>query len=668
MHRRPLGCLTGTALITAFVVTLLVLAAAAATGNGIFSPGRLNAVAAHGPLGGVASHAELETRCAACHPAAWSGARMADLCLACHTSVGVEIASGGGLHGRLAMTDGCRACHTDHRGAEASLTLANPSGFAHERTGFALAAHKLRDGGGTFGCRDCHTASLVTFSAQTCLSCHQARDPVRMTPHLEAFGPTCLTCHDGVDTYGKAFDHHTYPLVGGHAQASCAACHPGATDPAALRAAPTQCIACHAGKDVHEGRLGTSCGDCHTPAAWTDARIDHNLTRFVLVGAHVSVVCLQCHVGHQWTGIATSCRACHAAADPHQGQFSGDCAQCHVATGWKDVTFDHGTTAFALTGSHTTTACAACHTGGKYKGTPATCIGCHAAKDKHNGAYGTNCAACHRTTAWSDWTFDHSTAAFKLTGAHVTVACTACHKGGQYKGTPTTCIACHAANDRHNGSFGTNCAACHTTASWTGATFDHNTTAFKLTGAHATPACSACHPGGLFKGTPSTCYACHANKDKHKGAYGTNCASCHRATTWADVTFNHSQTRFKLTGAHLGVTCRKCHTSPVFQNAPTICAACHQKPASHGSAFSGSCSACHTTKAWQPASFNGPHPFPMSHGGAGGLCAKCHPSSWLSYSCTSCHSAASMADRHSQVSGYSLTTCAKCHPTGSGGG
>ena len=38
-----------------------------------------------------------------------------------------------------------------------------------------------------------------------------------------------------------------------------------------------------------------------------------------------------------------------------------------------------------------------------------------------------------------------------------------------------------------------------------------------------------------------------------------NCKICHNEDRWADVTFDHSKTDFKLTGAHAGQDCRACH-------------------------------------------------------------------------------------------------------------
>ena len=104
-----------------------------------------------------------------------------------------------------------------------------------------------------------------------------------------------------------------------------------------------------------------------------------------------------------------------------------------------------------------------------------------------------------------------------------------------------------------------------------------------------------------------------------------------RGTGW---TFDHARSWCPLTGAHRRVSCQGCHAGGTFKGTPSACAACRARPASHGSVLSGGCASCHTTRAWRPASFNGPHPFPMSHGGAGGSCATCHPSSLTSYSCT----------------------------------
>jgi hypothetical protein len=599
---RPLGCLTASALIAAAVAVAAIGGSAALSGNGIFSPGELSGIRKGAPIGGVASHAELGASCASCHPAFWSGDRMGDLCIACHTEVGQEISSGSGFHGGQATTANCRDCHTDHRGATASLTLANPRSFPHERTGFSLRAHAPPDGAGGISCTRCHPDSLRTFSAPACLTCHQGLDPAYLAKHTTAFGTACLGCHDGVDSYGKAFAHATYPLAGSHQQATCEACHPGATTLATLRAAPTECFACHSSRDIHEGRLGTACGACHSAADWAGATIDHDRTRLPLVGRHVGVLCESCHVDRHWTGIGTTCASCHTKDDPHGGRMPGDCAACHAATGWKDITFDHNKTGFVVDGAHTSVGCAACHPGDRFVGTPTTCSACHGFPASHGSTFGSNCVACHTTATWNGATVNHNLTAFPLTGAHVSVACTLCHVAGVFKGTPTTCSACHPTPSTHGSARSGDCAACHTTATWSGASFDHNLSVFPLTGAHVSVSCTLCHVGGVYKGTPTACSACHASPATHPSSFGSNCAACHSTTTWSGGTYN------------------------------------------------------------------GPHTFPMSHGNAGGVCSTCHPTTFSAYSCAQCHAPADMATRHAAVSGFSQTTCASCHPPGATGG
>ena len=106
---------------------------------------------------------------------------------------------------------------------------------------------------------------------------------------------------------------------------------------------------------------------------------------------------------------------------------------------------------------------------------------------------------------WKDAKFDHNLAAFKLTGAHVNVPCEKCHVNGVFKGTPQTCVSCHAEPQEHLGAFGTDCAQCHTTQTWQGATFDH---VFPLNhGEGGNIACQTCHTTTNFK--EYTCYGCH---------------------------------------------------------------------------------------------------------------------------------------------------------------
>jgi hypothetical protein len=184
----------------------------------------------------------------------------------------------------------------------------------------------------------------------------------------------------------------------------------------------------------------------------------------------------------------------------------------------------------------------------------------------------------------------------------------------------TACYSCHQAdftgttNPAHVAAgFPTDCTICHTTASWAGATFNHNNTPFPLTGAHTTVACTSCHINNVFAGTPTDCYSCHK----------------------AD---------------YLGTT------NPNHQAAPTI--------------FTTSCATCHTTTAWTGATFNHTW-FPINHGNAQGMCTTCHtnPSDYTVFVCTNCHTQAQTNSNHSGVKGYVYNSinCYQCHPNGNGG-
>ena len=93
---------------------------------------------------------------------------------------------------------------------------------------------------------------------------------------------------------------------------------------------------------------------------------------------------------------------------------------------WLGAQFDHlKFTGFALTGAHVRLDCTACHVGGKFAGTPATCVGCHlpdfqkTTNPNHvQAGFPQTCQSCHTTAAWQPATFDHNTfTKFPLTGA-----------------------------------------------------------------------------------------------------------------------------------------------------------------------------------------------------------------------------------------------------------
>ena len=537
---RRLGCLSGSGLIAAAITLLLSLGMIAVRGGSWFSPGPLNAQTGGVELGGVTSHAAIDGRCEACHTAPWAVETLADRCLACHTAVTDQMADPTSLHGALKeqrVEMACRTCHVEHRGATADLTNLDPATFPHDAVGYTLAGHANLADGRSFTCADCHTEKLSVFDAAVCATCHREADAAYMQQHLADFGAACLGCHDGADRYGKQ-------------------------------------------------------------------RFDHNRLPFPLTGKHATAVCVGCHADARTVADLQAapgmCVGCHQKDDTHKGQFGAECGACHKTEAWKPATFDHGKSAFPLTGKHVPVDCAKCHVNNVYKGTPKTCVGCHQKDDTHKGQFGTDCGACHKTDAWQGATFDHSKSAFPLTGKHVPVDCAKCHVNNVYKGTPKTCVGCHQKDDTHKGQFGTDCGACHKTDTWQGATFDHSKSAFPLTGKHVPVDCAKCHVNNVYKGTPKTCVGCHQDPAYHLAVFGAACADCHTANAWQPAKYNRSHT-FPYDHGESGVSsCKTCHPTQVKAY---TCYGCHEhteariaaKHREEGIADFANCMKCHPT-------------------------------------------------------------------------
>jgi hypothetical protein len=470
MKTKRIGCFTGSGLIAGLLTLLFISGVALARGGVLFNPGALNAQAGAQPVGGVASHAETGGHCSACHTAIWESEVMSDRCLACHKDL---LTSADNFHAVMlaqSQTWSCQECHTEHNGAQAALTIFDMQRFPHEASGYSLAGHQTTANGANFTCADCHGERITAMDLARCTTCHQEIDPVSMADHLVAFGGECLACHDGIDTYGKAFDHNlqAFPLQGKHATTDCVGCHTEARTPTDLKNAPTDCFSCHAQDDPHGGRFGQDCAQCHTPEAWENATFDHSLAAFSLSGAHTDVACEACHVNGVFKGTPQDCFSCHQADDAHAGQFGQDCAQCHTPEGWENASFDHSLAAFPLTGAHLSVACTDCHTGGVYKGTPQECSACHAEPVYHQGLFGSDCAACHETASWSPALYNQAHTFPFNHGASGISSCRTCHPGSL---ATYDCYTCHEHNpaeieSKHREEGISNfqdCARCHPT-------------------------------------------------------------------------------------------------------------------------------------------------------------------------------------------------------------
>ncbi|GAB4480222.1 MAG: hypothetical protein OHK0031_01160 [Anaerolineales bacterium] len=464
---------------------------------------------------------------------------------------------------------------------------------------------------------------------------------------------------------------HSHAEIG----SDCAKCHPAPWEPDSLG---DRCAVCHTEittqladpASLHGLMLGSqkklNCRSCHSehkgPAApLTDAEpknFPHDKLKFALTSHPkradgLAFACRDCHSsGFSAAFQQSQCADCHQQMDAvfmaaHVIEYGQDCLACHDGVETLGKAFDHNALTFPLAGKHAPLRCAECHTNARsradLKNTSPVCESCHLKDDPHQGRFGAACGDCHNPAGWRDNVkFDHNLANFKLEGKHAAVACEKCHTNpAQFAGTPSTCVDCHAKDDKHNGQFGTDCAACHNPSDWKDAKVDHSLFAFKLDGAHVNVDCLKCHVNGVFKGTPSECGACHAKDDAHSGRFGMVCSLCHSTTAWKPATFDHRLSRFPLTGAHASLACEKCHANGQFTGTPTACAACHGEPAFHAGMFSSSCEQCHNTNNWN-ANYTGSHPgisdeggSGVNHGGQG--CRSCHTVNLRTATCTACH-------------------------------
>jgi hypothetical protein len=449
------------------------------------------------------------------------------------------------------------------------------------------------------------------------------------------------------------------------------------------------CMDCHkdiardiTGKAGMHGRLKPqACRSCHTDhkgrqarmVAFDPARFDHSQTDFQLRGAHGRVECTSCHQpARKYRDAPHECNACHGKDDVHKGALGPLCAGCHNDTRWKDSTFDHGKTAFALTGRHVQASCTACHQAGRYKDTPRACVACHRKDDDargHKGQFGEKCETCHGTQRWKPSVFNHdSDTTFLLRGKHRSVRCTDCHTTPLYKShLPQACVDCHRKDDRHKETLGRDCASCHTERDWKErARFDHDKTSFPLLGKHVQAACQACHTGTMFKEAPKDCVACHRKDDRHAGTLGEKCADCHQERDWKTTQgrFDHARTRFALRDGHASppLRCTACHQDArSMRHTPTDCVNCHRKDDRHEGQQGAQCEQCHHARSWKAARFDHARTgFPLVGRHLAVECKSCHASPRFKDApreCVACHR---KDDRHAM----SLSErCASCHTT-----
>lgn len=253
------------------------------------------------------------------------------------------------------------------------------------------------------------------------------------SPHGSSIGGMdCGDCHttdgwklDDLAASEGGFDHAVtgFPLRGQHAATSCSQCHGGG------QRLTQACDGCH--RDPHARRLGDSCAECHTAAAWTDTATlaRHRRSRMPLTGRHALLECAACHRRQDARGYAatpTDCFACHQAdyrrdlhpdhdgdaADPAQAPLARQCGRCHSTVAFSPAVAVPGAIArriptghdarFVLSrGAHRGADCADCHPS-PARPRRVTCLGCHSRgvlSTQHRRARldlaATACLRCH---------------------------------------------------------------------------------------------------------------------------------------------------------------------------------------------------------------------------------------------------------------------------------
>ena len=367
-----------------------------------------------------------------------------------------------------------------------------------------------------------------------------------------------------------------------------------------------------------------------------------NCTKCHVLGEQVyNSKCLDCHT--EINKLIKSKSGYHATGDV-KGKNCWSCHSEHHGRNFRIINFDpnkfdHSKTSFKLNGKHEKTECKDCHQSKNikdselkkrsktYLGLSGECSSCH--EDNHQGTLGTDCFSCHNTESFNPAKkFNHSEAAFKLTGAHIKTACVSCHKLEKRKGKDfqvfkplefASCTSCH--KDVHQGKFGNDCKTCHSTVSFKNInqqSFDHSKTNFQLIGKHQSVQCNQCHKENLTtKLKYQQCIDCHV--DYHKGQFIKDgkiedCSSCHNEFGFKPSLYTisrHNQTVFQLTGSHLAEPCQNCHKKDEdwkFKQLGIECISCHKN--SHGSELTekylrnNECFSCHATQTWNTITFD----------------------------------------------------------------
>ncbi|MCX6246063.1 MAG: hypothetical protein NTU98_15320 [Bacteroidetes bacterium] len=380
--------------------------------------------------------------------------------------------------------------------------------------------------------------------------------------------------------------------------------------------------------------------------------------------------------------------------NPHGKDFKISCNVCHSSKGWmldKEIySFDHGKTAFSLTGQHLQLNCRSCHPTLVFTDAKTACIDCHT--DMHYQTVGPDCIRCHTTQSWivNNITELHERSRFPLLGAHRSTDCSLCHPSSsllRFEPQGIQCYDCHQNNymaaknpDHVAAGISKDCIQCHSINSitWNSSNTDHSF--FPLTQGHANLNCTQCHTSGTFGAIPNQCVNCHidnytstTNPNHVAAGFPNTCADCHNTNPgWKPATFDH--TSFPLTLGHAINDCNKCHNGN-YATTPNTCVGCHQanysgstNPPHQSLNFPTTCADCHTTNpGWKPATFTIHDTYyPLTGGHTTTSCNSCHNGNYATTpnTCVGCHQANYTGSTNPPHQSLTFpTTCADCHTT-----
>ncbi len=334
---------------------------------------------------------------------------------------------------------------------------------------------------------------------------------------------------------------------------------------------------------------------------------------------------------HQSLNGPTQCVSCHKLG---AGAVSFRCLECHTEIAQR-LSAARGLHASQVNKSNPGQDCVRCHS--EHKGENSSLIRWEPSQQK----------------------FDHGKTGFTLEGKHRELICQKCHTqehilqterhairmkdlNRSFLGLPTDCLSCH--KDIHAEQLGKDCRRCHSPSGWKNdLRINHAAARFQLKGAHARLECAKCHqrpePAAPIKFVGlhfEHCADCH--RDQHHGAFAKPCESCHTVAGWKQQgavasNFDHSKTRFALTGKHTQLDCEKCHAEANFKKPipHEHCLDCHKDQ--HNGQFvrradKGDCASCHTVEGFKSARFvTADHSrtgYPLEGKHAAVSCAKCH--------------------------------------------